>query len=164
VGLGFGVALLAVGLAGGWRPRLTAPRPAVAVGAPLVLGLVGGAILVGFALVGRGSGLADAGILEVGRPSVFLPWAVVTGLVASAEEIVLRGALFDRLSRAAGVGLAVLVTSFIFALMHVPTYGWAVVPLDIGVGIWLAGLRILSGGIAAPAVAHFVADLATWWL
>ena len=59
---------------------------------------------------------------------------------------------------------AVLVTSVVFALMHVPLYGWHVVPLDLGVGLWLAGLRLATGGIAAPAVAHTIADLATWWL
>jgi hypothetical protein len=48
--------------------------------------------------------------------------------------------------------------------MHVPLYGWHVVPLDLGVGLWLAGLRLATGGIAAPAIAHAVADLATWWV
>jgi hypothetical protein len=30
--------------------------------------------------------------------------------------------------------------------------------------VWLCGLRLASGGVAAPAVAHALADLATWWL
>jgi len=56
------------------------------------------------------------------------------------------------------------VTSVAFALMHVPLYGWHVVPLDLGVGIWLGGLRLLGRGVAAPALAHVLADLVTWWL
>ena len=56
------------------------------------------------------------------------------------------------------------MTAVLFALMHVPLYGWHVVPLDLGVGLWLAGLRLATGGVAAPAIAHTVADLATWWL
>jgi hypothetical protein len=32
------------------------------------------------------------------------------------------------------------------------------------VGLGFAGLRLVTGGIAAPAAAHAVADLATWWL
>jgi len=48
--------------------------------------------------------------------------------------------------------------------MHVPLYGWHVVPLDLGVGIFLGGLRLAGGGWAGPAIAHAVADLATWWL
>ncbi len=99
-----------------------------------------------------------------GAATAFIPWAAVTVLVASAEEIVLRGALFDALDVSHGTVAAVLVTSVVFALMHVPLYGWHVVPLDLGVGLWLAGLRIASGGIVAPAVAHAIADLATWWL
>jgi hypothetical protein len=48
--------------------------------------------------------------------------------------------------------------------MHVPLYGWQVVPLDLGVGVWLAGLRLATGGVAAPALAHWIADLSTWWI
>ena len=92
------------------------------------------------------------------------PWAVITIVVATAEEAILRGSLFDVLTRSHGALAAVLVTSVVFALLHVPLYGWHVVPLDLGVGLWLAGLRLISGGVAAPAVAHVVADLATWWL
>ena len=49
-------------------------------------------------------------------------------------------------------------------MLHVPLYGWHVVPLDLGVGLFLGGLRLLTGGAVAPAVAHTVADLATWWI
>jgi len=63
-----------------------------------------------------------------------------------------------------GTIVAILGTSLLFALIHVPLYGWHVVPLDFGVGLWLAGLRLLSGGVAAPAIAHTIADLATYWL
>ena len=51
-----------------------------------------------------------------------------------------------------------------FALMHVPVYGWGVVPVDLAAGVLLAGLRYLTGGTAAPTMAHLLADLATWWL
>ena len=60
--------------------------------------------------------------------------------------------------------MAVAFTTIAFALLHVPLYGWHVVPLDLGVGLGFAGLRLLTKGIAAPAAAHAVADLATWWL
>lgn len=60
--------------------------------------------------------------------------------------------------------MAIAVTSLAFALIHVPLYGWHVVPLDLGVGVWLAGLRLASGSVAAPAIAHALADLATWWM
>ena len=57
-----------------------------------------------------------------------------------------------------------MVTSVAFALMHVPVYGWHVVPLDLAVGVVLGGLRLATRSVAAPAAAHAVADLATWWI
>jgi membrane protease YdiL (CAAX protease family) len=161
VGAIFGLALAvlaaaALGFAIPRGDRLPPVRPAVALG----LGVGGGLALVALALVAR-----------VGTPVptftpalAFGPWVAVTLLVAGAEELLLRGVLFGAVERAGGVALAVGVTSLAFALMHVPVYGWHVVPLDLGVGIFLGGLRLAGGGWQGPAVAHAVADLATWWL
>ena len=152
IGSAFGVGLLGVALLSGWRPgRWHA--------ASLALGAAGGAVLVGLALLTRSGpipGLSPA--------ASFGPWAAATILVATAEELVLRGALFEAIDRSLGVTGAVIITAVLFAVMHVPLYGWHVVPLDLGVGLWLAGLRLATGGVAAPAIAHTVADLATWWL
>ncbi len=65
---------------------------------------------------------------------------------------------------ARGELLALPVTTAAFALLHVPLYGWAALPLDLAVGLLLGGLRMVSGGWGAPAVAHTLADLAGWWL
>jgi membrane protease YdiL (CAAX protease family) len=148
----FGVALLAVATAGGWQVQ----RPTLRA---VLLGVAGGLILV---IVPR---VAHPGIsLPIGmRPEPFAAWALVTGLVVIAEEALLRGALLDAVRDAAGLPAAILVSSAAFALMHVPLYGWGVVPVDLAAGVWLAGLRLAGGGIAAPAVAHFLADLAGWW-
>jgi membrane protease YdiL (CAAX protease family) len=156
IGLVFGLCLVAVGLAGGWRPLAGRSSP---IGAGIALGVAGGAALVGLAIATRSGPLPS-----LAPAATFAPWALVTVLVASGEELVLRGALFDELDRGLGVGAAVLVTSVVFAVIHVPLYGWHVVPLDLGVGLWLAGLRLAGRGIAAPAIAHTIADLATWWL
>jgi len=153
VGAAFGSALLIVAVAGGLRVE----RPTATA---VVTGVVGGLVLVGVAVVGR----LGSTVPSTPLPVAFAPWALATVLVATAEEAVLRGALFGALDERAGTIAAVLVTSAAFALMHVPLYGWGVVPLDFGVGLWLAGLRLVSGGIAAPALAHALADLATWWL
>jgi membrane protease YdiL (CAAX protease family) len=186
VGAAFGVALLALAAAGGWsratnRQSLATPRAAATPRtAPTLraagLGLVVGLALIAITLVTSALAPALGGpspVPGLGRPAApFLPWAAVILLVATAEEILLRGLLFDRVAIAArgegtgreGIVVAVVVTSAVFALMHVPLYGWHVVPLDLAVGCCLAGLRLLTGGIAAPAAAHAVADLATWWL
>ena len=154
VGTVFGIALALVALAGG--ARVARPRPAA-----LVIGLAGAALLVGLAI---GASQLAGQPLQLVPKTQFAPWALITILVASAEELVLRGALFDALGDAAGLTIAVVVTSAAFALIHVPLYGWHVVPLDLGVGVFLAGLRLTSGSVAAPAIAHIVADLATWWV
>jgi Type II CAAX prenyl endopeptidase Rce1-like len=91
----------------------------------------------------------------------FLPWALVVAIVATAEEAFLRGALFGALG-SGPVGL--VVTSVCFALLHVPLYGWHVVPLDFAVGLWLGALRRTTGTWTAPAISHTLADLAAWWL
>ena len=72
--------------------------------------------------------------------------------------------LFDRVRASGGLVLAIALTTVTFALIHVPLYGWHVVPLDVAVGLGLAGLRLATQTVIGPAVAHAVADLATWWL
>jgi membrane protease YdiL (CAAX protease family) len=159
VGAGFGLALLGLALAAGERLGIRALQgthalTGVAFGLILVAIVLAGGFLAGHTLV---PGLARAA-------SPVLPWAMITIVVAVAEEAVLRGLLFDRVRRAGGTLLALAVTTAVFALVHVPSYGWHVVPLDVAVGLALGGLRIATRGFAAPAVAHAVADLATWWL
>jgi len=153
VGTVFGLTLLGFALSAGWRPAL--PR----LGS-LGVGVVGGLILVGIPEVVGPSSRAVIGI----RPDPFLAWVAVTALVVAAEEALLRGALLSVLDEAGGPVVAVAASSVAFALMHVPVYGWGVVPIDLAAGVLLAGLRYLTGGTAAPTVAHLLADMATWWL
>lgn len=152
-GTAFALALLALAFAAGWRPSMPGVRM-------LAAGAIGGVVLVVMPRLLHPSMPSVVGM----RPEPFLAWSLVTTAVAIAEEVLLRGALFDALDRSAGVRAAVIVTSIAFALMHVPLYGWQVVPLDVGVGVFFAGLRLAAGGIAAPATAHLLADLSTWWL
>jgi membrane protease YdiL (CAAX protease family) len=152
-GAAFGIALAAVAVAAGWRPSQPSVRS-------LVIGGIGGLVLV---VMPRLLHPLIPTVIGM-RPEPFTLWVLVTGLVVVGEEALLRGALFGALERSSGTGAAVVVTSLAFALMHVPLYGWQVVPLDVGVGVWLAGLRIATGGVGAPALAHLVADLSTWWL
>jgi membrane protease YdiL (CAAX protease family) len=94
----------------------------------------------------------------------FLVWAVVVTVVATAEEMLLRGALYDALATRAGMWTAISVGALAFALLHVPMYGWGAVPLDAAVGVWLGVLRAVTGSITAPTVTHVVADWAGFWL
>jgi membrane protease YdiL (CAAX protease family) len=152
-GSGFGIALLVTAILAGWRP----PWPR---GRSLVIGAVGGVVLLALPLLLHPAAASAIGM----RPGPLPAWVVVTILVATAEEVLLRAALFDAIGQRYGASGAVVVSSLAFALMHVPLYGWTVVPLDIAAGVWLCGLRLASRGVGAPAVAHALADLATWWL
>jgi membrane protease YdiL (CAAX protease family) len=126
-------------------------------GAPI--GFLGGGLLCLPAFAGRGAGAPSH------RPGgSFLTWAAVVTVVAVAEEVFLRGALYEAVASLAGVPVAVVVGALAFAALHVPLYGWHVVPLDFAVGIWLGVLRSATGSAGAPATAHVVADLAGWWL
>ena len=164
VGAAFGVALAALWAGASATRGARARRSGNVPAAGIALGLAVGLALVGLALAGSWLGglqLAP-GTLRPAAP--FLAWAAVTLAVAAAEEGILRGALFDRLRSSGGVVLAIGVTAVVFALMHVPVYGWSIVPLDLAVGIALGGLRLATGTLLAPIAAHAVADLATWWL
>ena len=152
-GLVFGLALIAVALLGGVRPSI--PR----IGA-LAAGFAAGGVLVVVSLAARW----PFPPIVLGHAAPFLPWVAVTTLVATGEELALRGALWRWVAAAGGDATALLVTSALFALIHAPVYGWSVVPLDFGVGLLFGGLRLWFGGSAAPAAAHVLADLATWWL
>lgn len=152
-GLIFGVLLVGVALLGGLRPTLPGPGT-------LAAGLAAGGTLVAASLAAHW----PVAPLVLGHAAPFAPWVAVTTLVATGEELVLRGAFWHWLAEAGGEVTALLLTSALFALIHVPVYGLRVVPLDIGVGLWFGGLRLWFGGPAAPAAAHVLADLATWWL
>jgi membrane protease YdiL (CAAX protease family) len=165
VGAGFGISL-ALFAALAWRHQAAGGSNDRATNVFIAgsLGMAFGLLLVGFSVVGPALA-GTAAVPGLGRPAApFVSWAAVTILVASAEEVILRGVLFDRLERAGGVAAAVILTTAVFALMHVPLYGWHVLPLDVAVGLALAGLRLGTRSIVAPVAAHVVADLASWWL
>ncbi|MGA7987919.1 MAG: CPBP family intramembrane glutamic endopeptidase, partial [Candidatus Dormiibacterota bacterium] len=161
-------------------PSPAASMPAGAVFAVVLLGLAAGAgwragrPRLGAALLG----VAGAAVLVVawltahpGMPIDLAPvngaialWTPVVAIVAIAEEVVLRGVLFDAVRDWGGVGWALVATTVLFALIHLPLYGAGSLPLDLAVGLLLGGLRIVSGGVLAPAAAHVIADLAGGWL
>lgn len=148
-GFVFGALLLT--LAAAARTRVSLSRRAVG------LGLAGAALLCLPVILTRG----DSGPYQ---QDGFAAWAPVVSFVAVAEEVFLRGALYDAVTTAANSTAAIAVCALAFALLHVPLYGWHVVPLDLTVGLLLGELRRQSGTPAAPAVTHVVADLAAWFL
>jgi membrane protease YdiL (CAAX protease family) len=112
---------------------------------PLLVGLVGvaGAAVVGGPVPDRRVGVVAAG-LALGA--------------AVAEEALFRRVLYDRLRRF-GVVAAVIGSAGVFALVHLPAYGVAAMPVDLGAALLLSWQRYASGRWTVPAVTHAVANL-----
>lgn len=150
-GVLFAAVLTVLALLGGLRTELRLSA--------LGIGLLGGAVLcvpgLVHALTGQRTHLPIGG---------FGGWALPVVVVALAEEALLRGALYDQLQRVRGPVTAVVVSTVLFAVLHVPLYGWGSVPLDLAVGAWLGALRWNTGTWAAPGIAHVTADLLGWFL
>ncbi len=149
----FAVSLLGVAIAAGWRPG----RPGLAA---IAMGAAGGSVLIASWLVASGSPALEIAPLNAGLAL----WTPLVAGVAVAEEVAMRGALFDAIRTWCGDGGALVATTLLFALLHVPLYGIGSLPLDLAAGMLLGGLRMVSGGVLAPALAHVIADLAGGWL
>lgn len=124
-------AVTPVGLLGWWillRPDLSDIRATYVPDLPLPLLLVGGALFV----------LANA----------------------SFEEIIWRGVLQSQLGALLPPAWAVLVQALSFGLVHAHGFprGASGVALAGGWALLLGLLRLRSGGLLAPILAHFVAD------
>jgi membrane protease YdiL (CAAX protease family) len=97
-----------------------------------------------------------------GRPvaAPYAAWALPLALLAAvAEEALFRRAAYGALQRHGAI-LAVGATALAFALVHVPLYGVAAFPVDLGAGLLLSWQRWASGTWAVPAATHAVANLA----
>ena len=120
----------------------------------LVAGVLVGAVLIAPLAAGSISGRGLDG---------FWTWAALAALIATLEEIAIRGALFKRWSDEAGPVAAIVIGAVVFALIHLPRYGFGAMPLDAAVGLALGGLRALTGRVLPCAVAHTVADWGAWF-
>jgi hypothetical protein len=114
-----------------------------------------------------------AAILVVGAAAVLLataaaapavpaplgPWALPLAILAAvAEEAAFRRAMFAWLEPLGPV-LAVAATAGAFALLHLPLYGPAALPVDLGAGLLLSWQRWASGAWTVPAATHALANV-----
>ena len=164
VGLAAGGAL---GRTHGGLHRTRSPRAApLSAGTTLVAGLL--AVTAVALLAGPAPPLAAGGA------------ALALGLLAAiAEEALFRGALYTWIERRAGwvahrwpgrgggsawgaalpPVLAVTASAVAFALIHLPSYGPAALPVDLGAGLLLGWQRWASGRWTVPAATHAAANL-----
>jgi membrane protease YdiL (CAAX protease family) len=88
------------------------------------------------------------------------PAAVLLTLAAAvAEEALFRQALYRWLAARGGAVLAVAGGAVLFALVHVPFYGMAAFPVDLGAGLLFGWQRWSSGRWTVPAATHAAANL-----
>lgn len=99
------------------------------------------------------------------NPRLLLPLIPLSVLVTGpAEELLFRGLIQTRLKEAFDTAVAVLVTSLIFSLIHIPAYfgtGFgAALATTLGVvfilGVTLGTIYEYSGNLVVPIVAHGV--------
>jgi membrane protease YdiL (CAAX protease family) len=145
VALIFVCILVASLLAGPSGPRATAPITSTRSSVVLVAGLIGVAI----ATVAAGPSIP----LPVGAAT--LPLSL---LAAVAEEALFRRTAFSALERF-GATAAVVTTAVLFAVVHVPLYGLAAFPVDLGAGLLFGWQRAASGSWTVPAATHAAANL-----
>jgi membrane protease YdiL (CAAX protease family) len=154
-GVAFAVPLLAVGylalaagaLVAGASERAGARNGRAPLGWAPVLAVGGGAV------GGGGGGGGPAPGRRVGVAA-----ALLAVLAAVSEEALFRGLLYGRLERSGPV-VAVAGSAVVFALVHLPGYGVAAMPVDLGAGLLLSWQRYACGRWTVPAVTHVVANL-----
>ncbi|MGZ5296409.1 MAG: CPBP family glutamic-type intramembrane protease [Actinomycetota bacterium] len=108
-------------------------------------------------------GLAGVGLAAIaaGRPvpaplgTSALPLAL---LAAVAEEALFRRAAFGWLARS-GPAVAIAGSALLFAVVHLPLYGVAAFPVDLGAGLLLSWQRWASGTWTVPAATHAAANV-----
>jgi membrane protease YdiL (CAAX protease family) len=89
----------------------------------------------------------------------FSRWAIpLTVIAAVAEEVLFRRVAYGWLLRW-GAPVAVIGSALAFAVLHVPLYGIAVLPVDLGAGLLLSWQRWATGTWTVPAATHAAANV-----
>ncbi|MBM4397606.1 MAG: CPBP family intramembrane metalloprotease [Deltaproteobacteria bacterium] len=146
------------------RPDLFAWTWTAAPWADTALGAAGAAVVCAASWVfstrtRRGRALArDLAVVLRGMPGWAVP--IVAASAGVAEEALFRGAAWTLVDGLAGAPAALAVTSVLFGAAHGlftrRFAAWSVFALASG--LVLGGLRIATGGLLAPVVAHVLID------
>lgn len=139
---------------------LTVTLVAILAASLLVPAARGDARLHPSLVLGVGLAAVTIALVTGGRPvpAPLVAWALpLTLLAAIAEEALFRRVAYGALERRGAV-VAIGVTALAFALVHVPLYGVAVFPVDLGAGLLLSWQRWASGSWTVPAATHAAAN------
>ena len=88
------------------------------------------------------------------------PAAVAASVAAAvAEEVFFRRLVYGWLASSWGAAVAICGSAVAFAAIHVPAYGFGVLPLDTAAGLLLGWQRWMTGGWSASGLTHVAANL-----
>lgn len=138
-------------------------------------GRVSGTTVVATAIITMGSCAALVVFHLRTHPDVsvftgFLPVHTLGGVFAAGvlfslfnalfEETIFRGVLFDAIESQWGVAVAVAATAFLFGYGHMHGYPPGILGAALAgiYGLCLGWLRVFSGGLGLPVLAHIAAD------
>jgi membrane protease YdiL (CAAX protease family) len=157
------------------RPQLDllAPNARVAALLSVSAGVLAASLAVPVPAASRSRLLPRAAVLTIGLSGVaaaafaggrpvplpFAAWGLPLSLAAAvAEEALFRRAAYGALA-AGGAAIAVVGSAMLFALVHVPLYGIAAFPVDLGAGLVFGWQRWASGTWTIPAATHAAANV-----
>ncbi|HWD71097.1 MAG TPA: CPBP family intramembrane glutamic endopeptidase [Actinomycetota bacterium] len=117
--------------------------------------------LVAMLIAARLPGLLGMAPHGAGRIVVHAaPAAVAASVVAAvAEEAFFRRLVYGWLASSWGAAVAICGSAVAFAAIHVPVYGFAVLPIDTAAGLLLGWQRWMTGGWSASGLTHVAANL-----
>jgi hypothetical protein len=91
---------------------------------------------------------------------------IFTIVNATLEELVFPGVLFDAIRSQWNAWVTLIATSVLFGLGHLHGYPpglWGAI-MAVGFGFATGVLRVWTGGLALPIVAHMGADATIYWI
>jgi membrane protease YdiL (CAAX protease family) len=124
-------------------------------------------VLVAFNAIAKPDLGAYRGALPLERFGGVIAAGVVFTIVnATLEELVFRGVLFDAIRSQWNVWVTLIATSVLFGLGHLHGYppGTWGAGLAIVFGFAVGLLRVWTGGLSLPIVAHMGADATIYWI
>jgi len=143
----------------GWQAGETASRMWLAAFAVSILAT---AALVAWAELIQPDLQTFRAMVPQGNLAVLISAALGFALLnATMEELIWRGGIQSWLVGHTNITLAILIQGISFGALHWAGFpsGWSGVALATIYGVMLGWLRHATGGLAAPIVAHILADL-----
>ena len=123
------------------------------------------ALLIGFFAVGWliGNYFPDqendlSRILKSSRTAVYLVAFLATFTAPIVEEVIYRGVLYSALQRTFGMSFAIVLVTFLFALVHVPQYwpSYSTIFLLTLLSLTLTLIRARTGNLLPCIIFHFI--------